>query len=153
MKSFKEMMLENFESIDESAPRMIWKGGCGGPRLAVKGPYADMKSGEPVNCGAQFEYKGNTFEVMSKKYSSHLINIVSLYVDNNLSKVVISGWLNEEDAGNYSKMSFSATSYKSYHAIDRPRTYSKFPNKWKAEAELVRDAHKAIFKGKWTEED
>ena len=24
---------------------------------------------------------------------------------------------------------------------------------WKPKAELVRDAHKAIFKGKWTEED
>ncbi len=143
MKSFREV------AIEESAPKKIWKGGCSGPKIAVKGPYADKRSGATANCGAHFEYKGNTFEAMSKEYSTHPTNIISLYVDNNLSKVEISGWLKEEDDGDYTKMIFGIANYKLYGDIQSSRRTNKIAAKYKADCELVRDAHKAIFNGSW----
>jgi len=143
MKSFRETVLE------ESSPKKIWKGGCTGPKISVKGPYADKNSGQTVNCGAIFEYKGNQFEAMSKEFSTHPTNIISLYVDNNLSKVEISGWLKEEDEGDYSKMVFSVANYKNYDDNQSTRRTNKVAAKYKADCELVREAHKAIFKGAW----
>ena len=147
MKSFKEI------AIEESAPKKVWKGGCKGPKIVVKGhnPIGNTpkNTGATANCGAHFEYKGNTFEVMSKEFSTHPTNIVSLYVDNNLSKVEISGWLKEEDEGDYDKMVFGVANYKLYSDIQSSRFSNKVAAKWKADCELVRDAHKAIFNGVW----
>lgn len=148
MKSFKEI------AIEESSPKKIWKGGCSGPKIVVKGftPQSSKvpaNTGQTANCGAIFEYKGNQFEAMSKEYSTHPTNIISLYVDNNLSKVEISGWLKEEDEGDYSKMVFGVANYKTYGDNQSTRFTNKVAAKWKADCELVRAAHKAIFNGAW----
>jgi hypothetical protein len=144
MKSFKQI------AIEESALKKIWKGGCNGPKISVKGPYTDKNSGQTANCGAIFEYKGNQFEAMSKEFSTHPTNIISLYIDNNnLAKVEISGWLNEEDEGDYSKMVFGIANYKSYIDNRSSRYTNKVSAKYKADCELVRKAHEAIFHGNW----
>lgn len=44
MKSFKEI------AIEESSPKKIWKGGCSGPKIAVKG-FTPQSSKVPANTG------------------------------------------------------------------------------------------------------
>jgi len=147
MKSFKEI------AIEESAPKKVYKGGCKGPKIPLGNVYNPKEAlggkGTTANCGAHFEYKGFTFEVMGKEYSSHPTNIISLYIANDGKKVEISGWLNEDDEGDYSKMVFGIAHYSDFNAIQSSKRSNKLAGKWSPFKELVRDAHKAIFNGAW----
>ena len=147
MKSFKEI------AINESAPKMVWKGGCSAPKIELGNIFNPKRpggrKGSCANCGAHFEYKGFTFEAMSKEYSTHPTNIISLYIDNDDKKAEISGWLKEEDEGDYSKMTFGIAHYSDHSAIQSSKYSNKIAKKWDPFVELVREAHKAIFNGAW----
>jgi len=98
-----------------------------------------------VNGGKYETIGGNTFEVMSKNNSNHAQNIVSLYIRNGAKKLELSGWLIEDD--NYETMSFGLAYYDSLESLQSTKYTQKIVSKYDEQKELVRKAHKEIFKG------
>jgi len=134
LKSFGGIVLQ------ESTLKMIYKGGCDAPKID------GMKC---ANCGAHFMVNGVTYEAMSKEYSSHPTNIVSLYLKNGDKKVEISVWLKEDD--DYENAQFGLTYYPDFDSNQSSKYTQKLSTKWSKYKEQLIKAHKAIFDGKWGE--
>lgn len=106
----------------------------------------DINGMTTANGGKYVTVNGKEFEVMSKSLSSHQDNIISLYIRNGAKKMELSGWLKEDN--DYDNMSFGLAYYDSLSSLQSTKYTQKISSKYDDEKELVRNAHKEIFKGK-----
>jgi len=134
LKSFRDIVLQ------ESSAKMVYKGGCEAPLIDGM---------QTANCGAHFVIDGVTYEAMSKAYSGHPTNIISLYLRNADKKVEISVWLKEDD--DYENAQFGLAYYPDYASNHSSKYTQKLNAKWSKYKDQLIAAHKAVFKGKWGE--
>lgn len=99
-----------------------------------------------VNAGKIVKNGNDEFEAMSKSHSGHGQNIISYYFKDGVKKLELSGWLIEED--NYETMVFGLAYYNDYKSLESYKYTQKIPGKYDKFKDLVREAHKTIFKGK-----
>lgn len=121
----------------EELPRMIFKGGSNAPMIG------DLR---PANNGAQYEYKGNVFEVQSKEINGHENNTVTFYLSKDHSKYTITGWIYKDDG--YKYMKFNLGYYKAFFALSKSRHKKDVPAEWKKYEPLIKEIHQKIFRGK-----
>ena len=128
LKSFRDIVLQ------ESSAKMVYKGGCEAPLIDGM---------QCANCGAHFVIDGVTYEAMSKAYSSHPTNIISLYLRNVDKKVEISVWLKEDD--DYENAQFGLAYYPDYASNHSSKYTQKINAKWSKYKDQLIAAHKAVF--------
>jgi len=117
--------------------KQIWKGGS-------KAPLINGLS--TANCGAQFINDEVIYEAMSKEYSSHPTNIISLYLPNENKKVEISIWLLKDN--DYENAQFGIAYYPSYTSVHSSKYTQKISSKWEKYKSQLIETHKTFFNGK-----
>lgn len=99
----------------------------------------------PVNCGVQFTDGKYTFEVMSKDFSNHSANIVSIYIKDGKRKVEISCWV--KDFEDYKNVMFGVAHYNSFLESSSYSFTNEVSPRYKKYKEILIEAHREIFKG------